>query len=245
MMSQLETTSAPPQREDSRAIQILRAARELFLKRGWDGFNMESIADASDCSRPLVYKHYACKEEVMLALALESKRRRERLCERALAFTGRPRERMLAVSEIEQVLVERDLPIEMFVASTQMRAKTSEYRQKELKRLELLALAPGIRVIKEALRVGDLVLPDNLTAEDFLFFLWASLWGAASIMRSDTPIHEEGITKPLVGVGVSIKVLLDGMGWQPLSTDWDYAATRERVYREAFPPEVVKEILQS
>ena len=76
---------------------------------------METIADSAGCSRPLVYKHYASTAEVMLALALESKERRVLLYERALAFRNRPRERALAVSEVERILEERDLSLPVLV----------------------------------------------------------------------------------------------------------------------------------
>ena len=32
--------------------------------------------------------------------------------------------------------------------------------------------------------------------------------------------------------------LLDGYGWAPLSTEWDYPATLERVHREVFADEL-------
>ena len=31
--------------------------------------------------------------------------------------------------------------------------------------------------------------------------------------------------------------LLDGYGWKPLSSDWDYVAVQERVRKEVFPEE--------
>lgn len=92
------------QRGAERATQILRAAREVFLADGWDHFSVERIAEFMECSRPLVYKHFSCKEEILLALAIESKSRRVRFYERAVMFRGRLREKMLAIGE--QILSE-------------------------------------------------------------------------------------------------------------------------------------------
>jgi hypothetical protein len=36
--------------------------------------------------------------------------------------------------------------------------------------------------------------------------------------------------------------MLDGYGWRPLSSEWNYKATRQRVHQEAFPQRVVDEV---
>ena len=231
------------ERTEKRATQFLRAAREIFLTEGWDHFSVESIADFAECSRPLVYRHFSCKEEILLALAIESKRRRVRLCERALAFLGRPRERMLAIGEVEGLLLPRDLPIELFVASTNLRAKTSRQRQEELKVMDVRSVSMSASVIREAVNVRDLTLPDGIGAEDLLFFMWASRWGAANIMRSDTPLRHAGVTQAAKSVELSLSLMMDGFGWRPLSAEWDYKDTRKRVHRDAFSAEVVGKIL--
>ena len=226
-----------------RAEKILEVARELFLTSGWDGFSMEFIAELAGCSRPLVYKHFSCKEEILLALAIESKERRVALCERAVTLAGHPRERMLAVGEVELILRPRDLPIELMVASSRLRAKTSQRRQMQLRVLDVRAVSFGSNVIREAISRGDLKLPGSLRPEDFLFFMWSSHWGAASIVSSDMPLQQMGVSNPTGAVDLSLALLLDGYGWRPLSTEWDYKETRERVYREVFPDDYVRAVL--
>lgn len=235
-----ETVLTPGRR---RAASILRAAREVFLERGWDHFSIERIAEYAECSRPLVYKHFSSKEEILLALAIESKSRRVRLFERAIDFKGRPREKMLAVGEVEEILFERDLPIEMFVASTALRAKTSIQRQEQLKVIDVRAVSMSASIIREAVAEGDLTLPAPMRPEDMLFALWAIRWGAANIIRSDTPIDHAGIQHPEGAVLYSLSAMLDGYKWRPLSSEMDYRATRERVYKEIFTREVLDEIL--
>jgi AcrR family transcriptional regulator len=231
------------QSAEKRAGQILLAAREIFLADGWDRFSVERIAEFMECSRPLVYKHFSCKEEILLALAIESKHRRVRLYQRAVMFRGRSREKMLAIGEVETFLFRRDLPVELLVVSTCLRAKTSRQRQDELKVLDVRAISMGAGVIREAMTAGDLELPTTMCPEDLLFFMWASRWGASNIMRSDTPIALAGIAEPTLAVERSLGLMLDGYGWRPLSSDWDYKATRQRVHEEAFPRAVVDEIL--
>lgn len=231
------------QRGAERATQILRAAREVFLSDGWDHFSVERIAEFMECSRPLVYKHFSCKEEILLALAIESKSRRVRFYERAVMFRGRLREKMLAIGEVETFLSKHDLPVELMIASARLRAKTSRERQDQLMLLDVRAISLGAGIIREAVAAGDLELPADLGPEDLLFFMWSSRWGALNIMRSDTPIEQAGILQPALSVEMSLGMMLDAYGWQPLSSEWDYKATRGRVHQEAFPPELVEQIL--
>jgi hypothetical protein len=62
-------------------------------------------------------------------------------------------------------------------------------------------------------------------------------------MLSDTPLEQSGVASPRLAVEVSLALLLDGYGWRPLSTEWDYRETRRRVQAEAFPAEVVAGVL--
>jgi hypothetical protein len=102
-------------------------------------------------------------------------------------------------------------------------------------------LASGI--VREAVAAGELTLPPKMYPEDLLFFMWASRWGASQIMRSDTPIALAGIGRAAMAVEISLGLMLDGFGWRPLSSQWDYKATRRRVHEEAFPAALVKTIL--
>lgn len=233
------------QRGEQRIHQILRGAREVFLAEGWDYFCIERIAEFVECSRPLVYKHFSCKEEILLALAIESKRRRVRLYERAVMFQGRTREKMLAIGEAETHLIRRDLPIELLVASTNLRAKTSRQRQDDLKMLDVRAISMGAGIIRDATSSGDLQLPKSLRPEDLLFMMWSSRWGAMNILRSDTPLSQAGVAEPGLAVELSLALMLDGYQWRPLTSEWDYKRTRSRVQQEAFPPEAVAAILEA
>jgi AcrR family transcriptional regulator len=227
----------------SRTAQILNTAREAFLEQGWDGFGIDSIAERMSCSRPLVYKHFPCKEEILLALAIQSKARRVRLYERAVLFAGRPREKMLAIGEVEGLLAGRDLPVELLVASTSLRAKTSRQRQDDLKVLDVRAIGLASSVVREALAAGDLRLPESMCPEDLLFVQWACRWGASNLRRSDTPLEQAGIANPTLAVELSLGHLLDGYGWRPLTGEWDYKETRRRVHEEVFPGPVVARVL--
>lgn len=237
----LPATSAPktvrPARRLERDVReqwILRAARELFLREGWDGFSIEGIAEQMNSSRSLVYAHFPSKEEILLALAIESKVKRLKMLDLALQFEGRARERLVVVDLMELYLVDSDLPTELMVTSARLRAKTTEERQKALTALELRLHLLGAGIVREAIGAGDLKLPRFTTADELYFTLWSSVWGAVTVQRSDFPHVDAGVIDPTAAVRRNLLVMLDGFGWCPLSREWDYRATCRRAEQEIF-----------
>jgi AcrR family transcriptional regulator len=222
---------------------ILRAARELFKNEGWEGFSIEGIADRIDCSRALVYAHYPSKEEILLALAIESKAKRLEMLEQALEFEGRARERLVAVDLMEGFLAEAHIPVEILVTSTRVRAKTTVKRRRELESLELRLHLIGSGLVREAVGAGDLKLPAHTSPDQLYFALWSSVWGAMLVQRSDFPYEEAGVRFPPRTVRRCLLVMLDGFGWRPLSHEWDYRATCARVDREIFQREGFRRLL--
>jgi AcrR family transcriptional regulator len=53
---------------ERRRPQVLDAALELFLERGYDGASMEAVARAAGVTKPVVYACFAGKEELFRAL---------------------------------------------------------------------------------------------------------------------------------------------------------------------------------
>jgi AcrR family transcriptional regulator len=231
------------QRKEVREQLLLRTARDLFLAEGWDGFSVERIAEQMRTSRPLVYAHFRCKEEILLALALESKTKRLRMLELTLKFTGRPRERLTAVDLMEEFMARRDLPLEIFVTSARLRAKTSPERQQALRAAELRVQAIGAGIVREGVGAGDLTLPRHVTADDLYFALWACIWGGVGIERSGFPYQDAGIHHPMKTVRRAMLTMLDGFGWRPLTHEWDYRTTCRRVEREIFSLESFQKLV--
>lgn len=227
----------PYLRGGSREQSLLNAGRDVFLDGGWDLFNMERVAERLECSRSLVYAHFPSKEELLLALDIESKLKRLQLLDLTLRFQGRPRERMIAIDRMEMYLVERHLPIELFFTSARLRVKTSAERQQRLRELEQQTLAVGAGIVEEALANGDLPPLRHFTADQVYFALWSSVWGASSIQRSDFPYAESGIDRPAATTRVALLYMMDGFGWRPLTNEWDYRATSKRADEEIFNTE--------
>ena len=66
-------TLTPKQAEiRSRESRILQLARPMVAENGLAGLSMEAIAKEMSYAKGTIYNHFACKEEILLALAIQA-----------------------------------------------------------------------------------------------------------------------------------------------------------------------------
>ncbi|MCP4642234.1 MAG: helix-turn-helix transcriptional regulator [bacterium] len=221
---------------------FLDIARELLVERGYHGLTMDRIADATEYSKGTIYQHFRCKEEVIVALAKRNLARRMAAIERSASFRGRPRERMVAIGEamqIQALLYPADARVIQIINAEAITQKVTEKSLYEMRMYAIRGANIMVGIVRDALAQGDLVLDEATRPEELTFTLWALIDGI-SALTSWLPANEIGVTNPFSTVLRSCDALGDGYGWQPLSTEWDYNATRERVRDELFAEEARK-----
>lgn len=223
-----------------RAELLLDTARELLLKGGYHGLTMARIAEAMEYSKGTIYQHFSCKEEVIIALAARSVEKQHALVERGARFRGRPRERMMAVAEATELFARlhaddaRIFQIMNGEAITQKASKESLWRMRNAANHTVQIM---FGIVRDAISQGDLVLPQGHNVEDLIFHLWLLGESGKAAVSSWLPPQEMGIHSPFLSIMRSGQLLADGYGWRPLSSEWDYIDTRQRVRREIFPEE--------
>jgi AcrR family transcriptional regulator len=234
-------TLSPKQREmRERGVALLDAARSILLERGYHGLTMARIAQAVDCAKATVYQHFPCKEEIIIALAHRSIRLQGDLVERGARFPGRTRERMLAVGEATQLfarLYPEDTRIFQLMnaeAITQKASQESLWRMRKAAH-HTVSILNGI--VRDAIAQGDVVFDDGRTIEEFTYQVWLMGESSKAAMWSWMPCRELGIENPFDAMMHNGQILGDAYGWRPLSSEWDYEKSLERIRREVFPAE--------
>ena len=234
-------TRTRKQREiHQREENILNVAREMLATRGYLGFNMDRIAEALEYSKGTIYQHFSCKEEVLLALIIQSSEKRTTMFARAAEFNGRTRERVAAIGCAAELFV-RQYPdhfrVEQVLQLNSIWEKTSTDRQKLLLACQSRCMSIVAGIIRDAIAQRDLTLPENMTPEDLVFGMWSLSFGAYSIMSTSGPLAELGISDAFTTTSTNIQVMLDGYGWKPKLSEWDYDATVQRIQQELFAEE--------
>jgi AcrR family transcriptional regulator len=86
-----------------RRALIVDAAGRLFGERGFDGTRLEDVATAAGVTKPILYRHFADKERLYLALL---ERHRDDLSSFAIPSEGTLEERLRSVLETWTAYVE-------------------------------------------------------------------------------------------------------------------------------------------
>ncbi|GGN31509.1 AcrR family transcriptional regulator [Actinoplanes campanulatus] len=91
---------------ERRRAALIAAAYELFLDRGVDHVTIDDIADRCDVTRRTVYRYFATREQVALAVEVEILQRWARLLhDLGAAWEGTGADRLrAALADVEQVI---------------------------------------------------------------------------------------------------------------------------------------------
>ena len=221
---------------------ILDTAANMLVERGYLGVTMDRIAAATEYSKGTIYQHFPNKEEIVAALAIESSERRVALFEKAATFAGRPRERMAAVGLAADLFV-RLHPLhfqcEAIIGAHSIRGKASPERIQRLEEGEFGCMNVVQGLIRDAVAQGDLVLDDPRLPQEMVLGLWSMSVGFHHMTASpDCPVQRKLALDDLsAALFRCYDRYLDGYAWKPLSHEWDYRASLERIQKETFRDE--------
>ncbi len=219
---------------------ILDVASRMLDERGYLAMNMDAIAAATEYSKGTIYNHFSSKEEVVMALATQTAATRVDLFRRAATFQGRSRERMTAIGvaiDLFADLYPQHFRAEHIVLAEGIRDKTSEKRQHELMACEQSCVETVAGIARDGVAAGELKLPEGMSVEGLVFGLWAVSYGGITIIATKPDLEQVGMKEPRHLLRTNQQAILDAHNWAPLSTEWDYDATRQRVMQETFPDE--------
>lgn len=226
----------PKQRAiQDREERLLATARQTILSDGYHGLNMDRLAEQIGVSKGTVYNHFACKEEIIIALAVQTMRKRLQLFQSAAQFRGTSRQRMFALGRANGHFF-HEYPdyfrFEQMLRIDSIWEKTSTERRRLIKTCEMNCMAVVSGIVRDAVASEDLDLPSPVTPEDMVFGLWSISLGAQSIISSSDSLLDLGVEQPDATLMRHIHHLLDSYGWKPLSTEFDYASLEPRIDRE-------------
>ncbi len=235
------TTHARKQRQyQQREELFLDAAYRMVVEDGYFGLRLDRLAEVTEYAKGTLYLHFRSKEDILLALTSRTTVTRRDLFQRATQFVGRPREKIAAIGVADELFVQLypgHFKIEALVKTQSLWEKGSSERRQQLENQERECLERVVQVVEAGIGEGDLHLTKIQPAE-VVFGLWSISLGVHTLVSSATPsLKHVGITDPYRILRQNEDLYLDGVGWRPLSSEWDYELTRQRIYQEVFPHE--------
>jgi AcrR family transcriptional regulator len=216
---------------------ILDHAQRLLLRDGFQNLNLDDLAEAVEYSKGTLYLHFKTKEDLGLAVVTRALKEKADFFERALLFQGRSRERIRAVgfacchfAEVHPDYYNA----EMMLKSLSFWEKADEVRQHQYAMQGGRCFRVMHKLVTEGLQSGDLP-PSSMSSERIVFSIASTAVGSHIMVRNKHALMMAGIEEPLNALCQNVSLLLDGLGWKPLTGEWDYDAVDRRIKKELFP----------
>jgi len=233
--------SKSEQKKVDREEELVDLAVSILNEEGFAGLSLEKLTAQSRYSKGTIYNHFSSKEDCLSALCIRAVSSILTLFKRALQFEGSSREKAVAVHYSYQLYARLQPTLFMAVLSSKapgVREKTSTERTQLMDALELEINTFSDQMFRDAIDDGSLVLSEHLLIETLSFSNWAMSFGTNALATSATEAKAVNRLDPNTLLLQNISILMDGMNWQPLSKDWDYRKTWQRVEKEIFADDI-------
>jgi AcrR family transcriptional regulator len=213
---------------------ILDAARELILRDGLLNLQMSRLAEACDHAVGTLYQHFAKKEDLLVALNTRNCLSRVELFERAAAWPGPARERLLAVALADTLLLDRNpelFRLQQFVFTEVVWGAASPERRSQ-------ALAAGApiealvsNIVSDAVATGELPADLDMAPLELALGTWTLCMGMHDLVHAEGVLEGHDVRQPYRLLFKHLNHLLNGYGWQPLMAPVDDAAVAGQIAR--------------
>lgn len=224
-----------------RELELLEIAEGIMEREGFSGLTMDRLVALCEYSKGTVYNHFGSKEDLLSALCIKSMKTTLELFQRACEFKGNSREKLLAVHFAYRLhalmhptlfmsMITAQSPAITEKASSERLAEQGEYGH------AITSICDGLH--HAAVKSGELSLAVGRSLDGLVFASWAMSFGTNALMTCANAAEGIERVESDTALLANASLLMDGMGWKPLSTEWDYQRTWRRIAEELFAEEL-------
>ncbi|WOO42489.1 TetR/AcrR family transcriptional regulator [Rubellicoccus peritrichatus] len=215
---------------------ILTEADIMLREGGYLGLNLDTLAERIDYSKATIYNHFQNKEDLILGVAVRHCEMRADLFSRTLSFDGSARERMCAVGVADEVLAKampHGFSVMQLARTHSIWEKANPKNHEAYFAATEKCMSAPYQILAQARESGD--LPEGSPEDVCILFGLISMAKGSHLLSEGTPLlnDDSGVTPESVRFR-NYCLYLDGVGWNPLSTVFDYDATHDRALEELF-----------
>jgi len=217
------------ERED----MILDVSRKMLAKTGFQGFRLDDLAHAIEYSKGTLYQHFSTKEDLMLAVCTKSLGMRSALFQRVKTFEGSSREKICALGLVDQYFVKHFpeyFDLDQMIKAMSFWDKTSQARRDEHIQVGTSCFQTMFSIVDDAKKNGD--LPKNAKSNEIAFAIVSVTIGSHLTLRNPGMTLVAGIKPSFDVLQRHQHALLDGFGWKPLFSDWDWKKSYKRIVKD-------------
>ena len=222
-----------------RESELLDLAEQIMEVDGFAGFTMDKLVSACGYSKGTVYNHFNSKEDLFCALCNRGMKNILALFAKAIEFEGNSREKILAIHFAYRLQALLNPTQFMCVLSSQtpaIKQKADSDRLLEQQALDNEMTHFCDTLFMQAVQCKELT--GDISVENATFASWALSFGTIALMTQAAgtlPVDRADADEGLLN---NVNILMDGMGWRPLTSDWDYKSTWRRIGEQVFAVEL-------
>lgn len=224
-----------------RETALLAVARKMLVEQGYAGLSMDRLAEATEYSRGTIYQHFSTKEDLITALSVERSEQRLALMAKVRTFQGRPREKILALGVADELFARLHphyFRSELIIRMADLESRASAERRETMAWQDRCLADWAREIVQQAIEAGDLPGASAATAGDVAFSLFSLAVGTHLCVVNFPHIVEQlRVVSPQSTLKDGDQALLDGFGWRPLRSEWDYGLAHDGIVREVFADE--------
>ena len=127
---------------------------------------------------------------------------------------------------------------EQIIRMADLESRASCERRETMTRQDGWVVAWLREIVQEAADAGDLSFAPPMTVGSVAFAIFSLAVGThSSMLNFPHVLRELEVASPLITTRENMQALLDGFGWRPFRSEWDYAGTYRRIVQEVFADE--------
>ena len=226
-----------------REAQLLTIAEGIMETEGFSGLTMDKLVAACSFSKGTVYNHFNSKEDLLSALCIKSMLMALELFKKAAEFNGSSREKMLAIHYAYRLHALSHPTLFLCVLTSRtpaIREKASTARLLKQEQLDKEMTHYCDELFELAMQQGELAQASAAQRNQLVFAAWAMSFGTNVLLSMANQVEGVQRVDATMAVLLNANLLLDGMAWQPLSTEVDYRSSWQRIEEEVFKDEFLR-----
>lgn len=185
----MSITERKEREKAERRQAILKAAKEVFFKHGFEHTSMDMIAAESELAKGTLYLYFKSKEELYVSLAEEGLETLDAMTEAALASAKTLEEKLLAYTEAYYDFAQAHpayMQIFMAIHTGILNDKVEPERLAQLQNAKWKRFTQVEALLKEGIQQG--IFRRNLNTREMVLMVWSAISGAM-MMSSERCNH--------------------------------------------------------
>ncbi len=221
---------------------ILRTSYDMLLAEGYMGFTIDKLAKKIDYAKGTVYKHFACKEDIVMKVLNEAFKQRIKVLDRIKTLNVPERALVMAGTYGMSLYNKLNPNLHRLIQIGNVESIWSKVSQdlKDEHNLMVTKIFDDFELLVQlAVKNGNLELGEHESIDIYFSIICISM-GFSGLLRStrDEQIphniieclcNSRLVKDPARVLRLAVSTFLDGLNWRPLSKDYDYKALEKEV----------------